>query len=246
MKVLCLVFLLLIFVNVSCNTSEKSSTKIKVGSKTFTESVILGEIVSQLAGQEGVEVKHLRELGGTRVLWSALLKGEIDIYPEYTGTIIQEILARKDIHDEKTLKKALAEKNILMSRPLGFNNTYAIGMKEDVAEKLGINKISDLRKHPQLRFGFTNEFMDRRDGWPSLRRAYSLPQKNVRGLDHDLAYRGLESGAIQVTDLYSTDAEIRYYNLRTLKDDLNHFPEYNAVLLYRKDLKTRAPQALKA
>ncbi|HSE84223.1 MAG TPA: glycine betaine ABC transporter substrate-binding protein [Thermodesulfobacteriota bacterium] len=247
MKVLCLVFPLLMFVNVSCNSSEEPTTEIKVGSKTFTESVILGEIVAQLARQaEGVEVNHLRELGGTRVLWSALLKGEIDIYPEYRGTIIQEILAGEDIRDEETLKRTLAEKNILMSRPLGFNNTYAIGMKEDVAERLGINKISDLRNHPQLRFGFTNEFMDRRDGWPSLRRAYSLPQKNVRGLDHDLAYRGLESGAIQVTDLYSTDAEIRYYNLRTLKDDLNHFPEYNAVLLYRKDLTSRVPQALKA
>lgn len=247
MKIPYLIFIFLVLVNAGCGNSTKPVNKIKAGSKTFTESVILGEIVSQLAGQtEGVRVEHLRHLGGTRILWSALLKGDIDIYPEYTGTIIQEILADRDIPDEETLKKVLSEKNILMSRPLGFNNTYAIGMKEETAEKFGITKISDLLKHPNLGFGLTNEFMERGDGWPSLRRSYNLPQKNVRGLDHDLAYRGLESGAIQVTDLYSTDAEISYYNLRILKDDLNHFPEYNAVLLYRKDLETHAPEALKA
>ncbi|MGH7908756.1 MAG: glycine betaine ABC transporter substrate-binding protein [Thermodesulfobacteriota bacterium] len=221
------------------------ATEVKVGSKAFTESVILGEIVAQLARTQDHDVKHLKGLGGTRVLWSALLKGEIDIYPEYTGTITQEIFAGKNIRDEETLKKLLAEKNILMSRPLGFNNTYAIGMKEDVAERLGITKISDLRKYPKLKFGFTNEFMNRGDGWPSLRRAYNPPQKNVRGLDHDLAYRGLESGSIDVIDLYSTDAEIRYYKLRVLDDDLHHFPEYNAVLLYRSNLRERAPVALK-
>ncbi len=201
--------------------------------------------MTQLAQSDGAKVKYLRQLGGTRVLWDALLKGEIDIYPEYTGTITQEIFAGKNIRDEETLEKALAEKNILMSRPLGFNNTYAIGMKEDVAERLGITKISDLRKYPMLKFGFTNEFMNRGDGWLSLRNAYKLPQKNVRGLDHDLAYRGLESGSIEVIDLYSTDAEIRYYKLRVLEDDLNHFPEYNAVLLYRSDLNERAPEVLK-
>ena len=220
-------------------------TEVKVGSKAFTESVILGEIVAQLARTQEPNVKHLKGLGGTRVLWSALLKGEIDIYPEYTGTITQEILADRDIHDEQTLKKVLAEKNIQMSRPLRFNNTYAIGMREDVAERLGITKISDLRKYPELKFGFTNEFMNRGDGWPSLRKAYNLPQKNVRGLDHDLAYRGLEGGSIDVIDLYSTDAEIRYYKLRVLDDDLHHFPEYNAVLLYRLDLMEHAPDVLK-
>ncbi len=226
--------------------TDQPTPPIKVGSKTFTESVILGEIVTQLIRSEGVETEHLRQLGGTRVLWSALLNGDVDVYPEYTGTITQEILAGKSIKNEETLKEVLANKGILMSGPLGFNDTYAIGMKKEVAEKLGITKISDLRKHPQLRFGFTNEFMDRGDGWPSLQKIYNLPQKNVRGLDHDLAYRGLESGSIDVTDLYSTDAEIRYYDLYVLKDDLNHFPEYNAVLLYRSDLKERAPEAIKA
>jgi osmoprotectant transport system permease protein len=239
-------FFLLVICPTTYSFAAQPTPPIKVGSKTFTESVILGEIVTQLIHAEGVQVQHLRQLGGTRVLWSALLNGDVDLYPEYTGTITQEILAGKNIKNEETLKEVLADKGILMSNPLGFNDTYAIGMKKEVAEKLGITKISDLKKHPQLRFGFTNEFMDRGDGWPSLQRTYNLPQKNVRGLDHDLAYRGLESRSIDVTDLYSTDAEIRYYDLYVLKDDLNHFPEYNAVLLYRSDLKKRAPEAIKA
>ncbi len=248
MKTLVINFYLILFILVgpSFGSAELSSTRIKIGSKTFTESVILGEIVTQLIRSDGYEAQHLRQLGGTRVLWSALLKGEIDIYPEYTGTIIEEILADRKISDEETLRNALAEKNLLMSLPLGFNDTYAIGMKEEFAESLGITKISDLRKHPELRFGFTNEFMDRGDGWPNLRRTYSLPQKDVRGLDHDLAYRGIGSGSIDVIDLYSTDAEIRYYSLRVLEDDLNHFPRYDAVLLYRKNLPEKAPEAFNA
>jgi osmoprotectant transport system permease protein len=238
--------ILLILANLSLGWADESPTQVKIGSKTFTESVILGEIVAQLAQREGAKVEHLKQLGGTRVLWSALLKGDIDLYPEYTGTITAEIFADRNISDEETLKKALAEKNILMSHPLGFNDTYAIGMKKDVADTLGITTISDLRRHPELRFGFTNEFMDRGDGWPSIRKAYNLPQRNVRGLDHDLAYRGLDSGSIDVIDLYSTDAEIKYYHLRVLEDDLKHFPEYNAVLLYRSDLRERGPEVLKA
>ena len=220
--------------------------EVKVGSKKFTEAVILGELITHLARSVGADVIHRRELGGTRVLWNALLRGDIDVYPEYTGTIGQEILADEGLSGEAEMRKALEERGIRMSRPLGFNNTYAIGMKKEDAEQLGIQKISDLRRHPDLKFGFTNEFMDRADGWPSLRDRYNLPQQNVRGLDHDLAYRGLESSAIHVTDLYSTDAEIRYYNLRVLDDDLRLFPNYLAVLLYRKELEVRAPKAVAA
>jgi osmoprotectant transport system permease protein len=93
--------------------------------------------------------------------------------------------------------------------------------------------------HPELKFGFSNEFMDRRDGWPALRDAYHLRQQSVRGLDHDLAYRALSGGSIDVMDLYSTDAEIEYYHLRVLEDDRKHFPQYQAVFLYRADLENK-------
>ena len=219
---------------------------VAVGSKKFTESVILGEVQVQLAEDRGATVEHRRELGGTRVLWGALLNGNIDAYAEYTGTISQEILADEGLSTEDDLRASLAKRGIVMTRPLGFNNTYALGMKEEVAESLKIRTISDLNQHADLELGLTNEFMDRGDGWPSLQSAYRLIHKNVRGLDHDLAYRGLESGSIHVMDLYSTDAEIAYYGLRTLEDDRRHFPVYNAVVLYRADLRERAPAVAEA
>lgn len=222
---------------------QQKNHELKIGSKKFTENVILGEIATQLASLKNSNVKYLKELGGTRVLWSALLNGDIDIYPEYTGTIKEEILAGKNIQSNDEMIKVLNGMSIKMSKPLGFNNTYAIGMKKSLAEKLNISKLSDLRENSELKFGFTNEFMDRKDGWPDLRNKYNLPQKNVTGLDHDLAYRGLANGSIDVIDCYSTDAEIKYYNLKVLKDDLHYFPEYKAVFLFRSDLEKKSPSA---
>ncbi len=218
--------------------ADNPSSVIRVGSKKFTESVILSEMVTFLLRDAGFQADHRRELGGSEILWKALLRGDIDVYPEYTGTIHAELL-----HGEKDIPKALADRGIRMSKSLGFNDSYAIGMKTELARQLGIRAVSDLRDHPELVFGFSDEFMNRPDGWPGLRKDYQLPQKNVRGLDHDLAYRGLQNGDIQATDLYTTDAEIRYYKLRVLEDDRHHFPPYQAVLLYRDDLADRAPAA---
>ncbi len=223
---------------------DASADEVKIGSKKFTESVVLGEALAHLVRDSGVEAVHRRELGGTRILWNALVTGEIDAYVEYTGTLTHEIFAGRDVHGDAAIQQAAAESGIAISQPLGFNNTYAIGMREAVAAELGIDRISQLRAHPDLKFGFNNEFMDRGDGWTSLRDHYRLPQREVRGIDHDLAYRGLESGTIQATDLYSTDAEIAYYGLRVLVDDEQHFPEYRALILYRQDLERRLPAAV--
>ncbi len=248
------IVLLLFYVSISvCVASDSEIAlhkdpnkpiQIVVGSKNFTESVILGEILSHLSRHVGVNARHQRQLGGSSVLWNALIKGEIDAYPEYTGTLLIEILAKENIKTMDQLEQALAKRGLRMTRPLGFNNTYAIGLKEKLAKKLNLQTISDLKNHPSLIFGFGNEFMNRSDGWPGLKQRYQLPQKNVRGLDHDLAYRGIESGSLHVTDLYSTDAEISYYKLRSLKDDLNYFPAYNAVILYRADLEHRVPKVI--
>ena len=224
--------------------AEESDERITVGSKAFTESVILGELAAQLVRRSGASVSHRRELGGTRVLWSALLRGDLDLYPEYTGTLSQEIFQEPELDGAAEIRAALARHGLRMSRPIGFNNTYALGMREATAAHLGIRTISDLKRHPELVLGFSNEFIDRGDGWPSLRARYGLPHENVRGLQHDLAYRGIEAGQIDVMDLYSTDAEIEYYELRALRDDLAHFPAYNAVIVYRADLAERAPEAV--
>ncbi|MGD2082156.1 MAG: glycine betaine ABC transporter substrate-binding protein, partial [Chromatiales bacterium] len=244
MRVAARLGLVLLAVTCLSPTASAAPERVTVGSKAFTESVILGEMLRRLAAGAGARAEHRRQLGGTRVLWNALLGGEIDAYPEYTGTLRQEILSGEDLAGDAALARALAERGLRMTTPLGFDNTYALGVKPALAEELHLRSISDLRDHPDLVLGFSNEFMDRADGWPGLRRAYGLPQQNVRGLDHDLAYRGLESGAIDVTDVYTTDAEIAYYGLRTLEDDRDYFPAYQAVILYRDDLARRAPEVV--
>ncbi len=183
---------------------------IRVGSKKFTESVLLGDMIHLLVESTGRPAKHQRELGGTRILWGALLAGELDVYAEYTGTLLREILVNEDIADLDELRDSLAAKGLKMTGSLGFNNTYAMATTPEIASERGLRTISDLRKHPDLVLGFGNEFMDRSDGWPGLKAFYGLTQTDVRGLDHDLAYRGIASGMLQLTDAYSTDAEIDY------------------------------------
>ncbi len=221
-----------------------ASGQVVVGSKKFTESVILGEIAVQAALSAGVDAEHRAELGGTRILFEALLAGEIDVYAEYTGTLEQEILADQGLRGWPALSRALAERDLVLGRPLGFNNTYAIGMREDRAAELGIERISQLAEHPELELGFTAEFLDRGDGWPALRDRYRLPHAGVRGLDHDLAYRGLLEGSLDVVDFYSTDAEIAEHGLRVLEDDLAHFPAYEACFLWRSDLPAAVAERL--
>ena len=227
-------------------TARAASPTVVIGSKNFTESVVLGEIARLAAREHGVEARHRRSLGGTRILWRALTEGDIDAYPEYTGTITHELL--HDVPPDAsvaTLRGRLKKFGIGITDPLGFNNTYAIGMREDEAEKLHILNISDLAKHPDLKLAFSNEFMSRADGWPGLKKAYRLPME-ARGMDHDLAYRALAAGAVDAIDLYSTDAEIAYYHLRVLQDDRHYFPRYEAVYLYRQDLDQRAPKFVAA
>src|SRR5262249_13105249 len=152
------------------------------------ESVVLGEVVANLIKSTGQEPYHNREMGGTQVLWKALLRGSIDVYPEYTGTISEELLPGVG-KDEKAMREALEKEGIRMSRSLVFANTFALGMKEKEAERLEIRTISDLRKHPELTFGFSNEFLKRKDGWPGLKAAYRLEPEpyRVSGMDHEVA-----------------------------------------------------------
>lgn len=216
-----------------------------VGSKKDTEGVILGEIASLLIEESGKRVEHDRQLGGTQILWQALKKGSIDIYPEYTGTLIKDLL-----HDPPNLEEALAKEGLRMSKPLGFNNTYGLGMREDVAASRGITAISQLRdpQHRDLTYGFSEEFRNRADGWNALKRHYRLnvPDKNVTVLDHETSFRGLERGTFDVIDVYTTEGAIQRFNVRVLRDDTKYFTQYDAVWVYRADLAERAPDALRA
>jgi osmoprotectant transport system permease protein len=194
---------------------------------------------ARLARQSRAEARR-DDLGGTPALWLALTQGDIDAYPEYTGTITRQIL--KD--DPPDLAVALAAHGVRISRPLGFRNNYALGMRKDVAASKGVAKISDLRAHPGLRLGFIHEFLDRADGWPGVKRHYDLPQTNVQAMSHTLAYRALVEKAIDVTEVYTTDGEIAQYDLLVLDDDRKFFPAYEAVWLYRADLEERHPGAV--
>jgi osmoprotectant transport system permease protein len=221
---------------------------VRVGSKSFVEGVLLGEIAAGVVRHEASPAEHRRALGGTRILWNALVAGEIDVYAEYTGTIAEEILSGQGVspRDGAAMRRALGAHHVRMSADLGFDDTYALGVKRATAERLGLTRLSDLRAHPTLAFGFSHEFLQRVDGWPGLRARYGLPQTDVRGLQHELAYAALASGAVAATDVYTTDAEVLAQDLRVLDDDLAYFPPYRAVWLYRDDLARRAPRVVRA
>ena len=229
--------LLLIFMPLTAKAQQ-----ITVGSKRFTESYVLGEIAKKLLENAGFDVEHKQGMGGTIIVWEALKNGDIDMYPDYTGTIQETILKSKDNLTPRQMRGALAKYGISITDELGFNNTYAIAMRRQTAENLNLRKISDLRNHPELRAGLTHEFINRKDGWEPLSRYYDL-QLTPRGMEHALAYTAMNSGEIDLMDAYSTDAKLAEYDLTVLADDQNFFPKYNAVFLYRLDA---APQAIEA
>jgi len=220
---------------------------LEVGSKRFTESYILGEIIAQKARSAGeATVVHRQGLGNTAIVLTALTSGSIDVYPEYTGTIAKEILKLDAVPAFADLNSRVATMGLATGVPLGFNNTYALAMRGDDARAKGITRISDLKQHPELRLGLSQEFIGRADGWPGLARSYELPFATPRGLDHGLAYEAIAQGQVDVIDIYSTDAKIDKYGLVVLADDRGYFPRYDAVLLYRADLPQRLPRTWQA
>ena len=223
--------------------TEREFTVVAIGSKNFTESVVLGEILARLA-QDGDAnfVKHKPHLGGTKVLWYALVNGEIDAYVEYEATLRQELFGG---YDEKEMIKQLKDAGIKASEDLGFNNAYAIGMLEETAEYLNIKTIEDLASHKGLKFCLSEEFAIRRkDGWQGLRDSYGLPQ-SPEIATHEECYKQLGSNDIHVTDVYTTDAEVERLKVRVLTDNKKFLPEnYHALILYREDLNHRAPKVI--
>jgi osmoprotectant transport system permease protein len=216
--------------------------KFVVGSKRFTESYILGQIITKIAHGIGeAEVTYRPGLGSTGILFAALESGSIDLYPEYTGTIDREILKNREPSDTAALNRQLGRMSLEIAIPLGFNNTYALAMRRLQATELGIATISDLTRFSQLRFGLSQEFLGRADGWPGLKTTYGLSFVPT-GLDHGLSYEAIGQEQVDVLDAYTTDAKIARYDLQVLEDDRNFFPSYDAVLLFRKDLPRRLPR----
>jgi osmoprotectant transport system permease protein len=225
--------------------STFAAEPVTVGSKKFTESYVLGEIAKRKLSDASIPAEHRQGMGGTIILWEALRGGQIGAYPEYTGTITQEILKSDQQLGIQQIENALGKVGIGMTEPLGFNNTYALVMRRDQAAKLGIRTISDLQKHPELKLGLTHEFLDRHDGWHPLAAEYRLNPQNVIGIDHALGYAALKKSSIDVKDAYSTDAKIAEFELVSLEDDRHFFPRYEAVFLFRFSLSTEAIGALR-
>ncbi len=204
-----------------------------VGSKNFTESYLLGEIVAQRLEGEGFRVQRRFGLGGTLICYEALRSGEIDLYVEYTGTITEAILGEDIAPRKDALVAPLAERGLKPLPELGFENTYALVLPEARARELDIARISDLAGLTQLRLAFSHEFMRRNDGWPSLRARYGLEHVPT-GIEHGLAYQAMIRGRIDLTDAYSTDGDLERYGFVVLEDDLDFFPRYAALPLVRE------------
>lgn len=223
----------------------QAADQVVVGSKRFTESYVLGEITRQVLADAGVPAVHRQGLGNTAVMEQALATGSIAVYPEYTGTIVRELLKKEGLESAapslEQINRWLAPRGLKATVPLGFNNSYALAMREDDAARLGIATLSDLGKTTApLRFGLSHEFLVRADGWNALKAAYGLAFTPASGLDHGLAYQALARQQVDVVDAYTTDAQIARLRLRVLQDDRNFFPRYDAVLLMRSTLDERA------
>jgi osmoprotectant transport system permease protein len=216
---------------------------VTVGSKKFTESYVLGEIAKRALTEAGLQVEHKQGMGATAIVWNALTGGSIQAYPEYTGTVSEELLKRPGISEDE-MRAELKKRGLGMTKELGFNNTYGLVMRRTEAERLGISKISDLVKHPALRCGITHELLGRADGWKGLTAKYGLRFEDVKGVDHALGYAALFAGQTDVKDCYTTDSEIKKYDLRVLQDDLGFFTKYLAVFLYRLDAPPKLAETL--
>jgi osmoprotectant transport system permease protein len=223
-----------------------AADRLVVGSKRFTESYILGEIVRQTLQAQGIAAEHKQGMGNTGILEQALASGAVDLYPEYTGTIVRELLKREGNPSLAELNQWLAPRGLKAAVPLGFNNTYALAMLEAQAQRLGITRISDLLRPEAatLRLGLSHEFLARADGWPALKAAYKLPHPQPGGLDHGLAYDAIAAQRVDIIDIYSTDAKVGRYKLRVLQDDIGFFPKYDAVLLMRSGVDAKPLQKL--
>ncbi|SDH49198.1 glycine betaine ABC transporter substrate-binding protein [Variovorax sp. OV700] len=224
-------------------SAQPGEGTLRVGSKRFTESYILAELLAQTAAPHTASPPVVRQgLGNTAIVYEALRSGAIDLYAEYTGTIALEILKGSPAETREAMNTALAPLGLGVAIPLGFNDGYALAVRAADAERLGLRTLSDLAKHPELKLGLSNEFIGRADGWKGLATRYGFTQTPT-GLDHGLAYEAVAAKQIDAIDIYTTDAKIDHLGLGVLEDDKKYFPRYDAVVLYRLDLPARLPKA---
>jgi osmoprotectant transport system permease protein len=223
-----------------------------VATKLFAESFVLGELFAQLLEARGFEVERRPALGATEIAFAALRTGAIDVYPEYTGTGLLAILGEEPPSDGQAaydrVAAVFAERwGLRWLPPLGFENTFAIAVRPETADSLGLETLSDLtREAGRLTFGLSPDFMGRADGLPGLEAAYGLVPGQVRSLLQAVKYEALVQGEVDVIDGYSTDGRIGRYELVVLEDDRGFFPPYDAAALVAREVALERPGVISA
>ncbi|KXH84154.1 glycine/betaine ABC transporter substrate-binding protein [Sporosarcina sp. HYO08] len=221
-----------------CIFIEKDS--LTLGSRNNTESIILSHVMGQLIeDQTDIDVIYKENLGGSNVVWNAMLNGLIDVIPDYTGTIVVNYYHEEPGTAEETLeltKRLVDEDGIIAFNTFGFNNTYTLALDEAKAEELGVKTFSDFAKYSEdFILGAVFEFIDRPDGLPGFQKEYGLKFKDVKGMDHGIMYRSIGAKEVDVINSYTTDGQLQDYDLRVLEDDKSYFPPYHALPLVRKE-----------
>ena len=232
--------------------AQESSRPVVVASKPFGESYLLAEMFAQILEARGLRAERRLGLGATEIAFAALRRGAIDVYPEYTGTGLLAILHEQPSSDARAVYAKVAREfrdryDVRWLPPLGFQNTYAIAVRRETAQRLGLRTLSDLaRVGPTLRAGLTPDFIGRADGLPGLARAYGLRFREVRALLPAVKYQALAAGEVDVIDGYATDGLIARYDLVVLEDDRGFFPPYEAAALVAPGFAQRQPAAVAA
>jgi len=245
-----LIVLILIAVVILPGCGGHGANTIVIGGKKFSEQSILGEMYAALIEKNThLRVERRFWLGGTQVVHQAILRGDIDMYPEYTGTAYEVILKQHSLKDPRkvydAVKGAYAKNyHLQWLDPIGFNNTYALTKRQDKAKRTDIKTISDLAKRSgNLSAGFDPEFLERPDGWPGLAKTYNIKfASNPRQLDPGIVYRAVANGDVDIVDTYSTDGRIPAFKLMILKDDKHFFPPYYAVPVVRDEVLKKHPE----
>ncbi|MEA4894503.1 MAG: glycine betaine ABC transporter substrate-binding protein [Oscillospiraceae bacterium] len=238
----------LVFALCGCggNSAENKGT-ITIGSKNFTENIIIAHMMADIIeANTDLTVVRKVNLGGSNVAWTALQNNDIQLYPDYTGTIVANYYQETTGTSQETLDKTielLQQDKLKALGAFGFNNTYTLVVTQETAQEYDLNTFSDLAKvADKLTLGCEFEFKDRPDGYPGLQSNYNMNFKDVKGMDHGIMYRSLSDGEVDVVDAYSTDGQIKVYNLKILEDDLQFFPPYDCLPVIRQDTLDKYPE----
>lgn len=228
-----------------CIFIEKDS--LILGSRNNTESIILSHVMGQLIEDKtDIDVIYKENLGGSNVVWNAMINDKIDVVPDYTGTIVVNYYHEEPGDADETLeltRRLVGEDGIIAFDTFGFNNTYTLALWEDKAEELGVVTFSDFAKYSDdFILGAVFEFIDRPDGLPGFSEEYDLSFKDVKGMDHGIMYRSINANEVDVINSYTTDGQLQEFDLRVLEDDKSYFPPYHALPLVREETLKEYPE----